>query len=204
MARKELISADGTPYTVWQRRTRVLCLIYFVWALVEVGVGAGFIAVRQGGIFDIAEHLSVITLGESTIISGFVSLVIALSGLWGAHNPKRITLFFWVTLLSAVLYSWYVASAWSTGQLDPVMVASLAITLIYAACAWNVRGQTGYFDNHPKPEDPDEFPLQRDARVWKETVEQKEEELASAKQQLEEMRAQLDNAKDRIEDLKQK
>ena len=50
--KKVRISADGTPYTVWQTRTRILCLIYLVWALLEIAVGAGFLTIRSIGLFD--------------------------------------------------------------------------------------------------------------------------------------------------------
>ena len=68
------------------------------------------------------------------------------------------------------------------------------VGLAYAACAWNVRGQTGYFDNHPKPED-DELPIQRDQRLLQKAVREKELELAAAKEELEDVRAQFEKAK---------
>lgn len=80
------------------------------------------------------------------------------------------------------------------GQVDPAMVFSLVVVLVYAACAWNVRGQTGYFDNHPKPED-DELPIQRDQRLLQKAVREKELELAAAKEELEDVRAQFEKAK---------
>ena len=122
------------------------------------------------------------------------NLIIALSGLWGAYNPRRITLFFWSAFLTALLSVWQVVSAWSMGQVDPAMVFSLVVVLAYAACAWNVRGQTGYFDNHPKPED-DELPIQRDQRLLQKAVREKELELAVAKEELEDVRAQFEKAK---------
>lgn len=192
--KKVRISADGTPYTVWQTRTRILCLIYLVWALLEIAVGAGFLAIRSIGLFDPTELVPNITFGGSTVLSGVFNLIIALSGLWGAHDPRRITLFFWSAFLTALLSVWQVVSAWSMGQVDPAMVFSLVVVLVYAACAWNVRGQTGYFDNHPKPED-DELPIQRDQRLLQKAVREKELELAAAKEELEDVRAQFEKAK---------
>lgn len=87
--KKVRISADGTPYTVWQTRTRILCLIYLVWALLEIAVGAGFLTIRSIGLFDPTELVPNITFGGSTVLSGVFNLIIALSGLWGAYNPRR-------------------------------------------------------------------------------------------------------------------
>lgn len=196
--KKVRISADGTPYTVWQTRTRILCLIYAAWAVAEIAVGAGFITIRAIGLFDPTDLIPNITFGGSTVVSGVLNLIIALSGLWGAHNPRRITLFFWVSFLVALLSAWAVASAWSMGEVDPAMVVSLAVVLVYAACAWNVRGQTGYFDNHPHPNDPEELPIQRDQRLIQEAVAEKELELAAAKEEFEDVKAQFEKAKSEL------
>ena len=169
-------------------------MIYLVWALLEIAVGAGFLTIRSIGLFDPTELVPNITFGGSTVLSGVFNLIIALSGLWGAYNPRRITLFFWSAFLTALLSVWQVVSAWSMGQVDPAMVFSLVVVLAYAACAWNVRGQTGYFDNHPKPED-DELPIQRDQRLLQKAVREKELELAAAKEELEDVRAQFEKAK---------
>lgn len=161
-AKRPRLSADGTPYTIWQARTRILCLVLLAWSVFEVGVGAGFITLVSFGIVDLAVLLPWFTLGPSTVVSGVSNLLVSLFGLWGAHNPKRITVFFWAVFLYALLNSWQVASLWSLGQVDPASVVSLAVSLAYAVCAWNVRGQTGYFDNHPKPTDPDARPAEGD------------------------------------------
>lgn len=158
--RKERLSADGTPYTIWQSRTRILCIVLLVWSVVEIGVGAGFITLTGFGIIDPAVLVPGVTFGPSTVVSGVSNLLVSLFGLWGAHNPKRITVFFWAVFLYALLNSWQVASLWSMGQVDPAAIVSLAVSLAYAVCAWNVRGQTGYFDNHPKPTDPDALPAE--------------------------------------------
>ena len=39
---KELISADGTPYTPWQKRTRYMCIGLIVWAIIEIGTRGVF------------------------------------------------------------------------------------------------------------------------------------------------------------------
>lgn len=161
-AKKPRLSADGTPCTVWQARTRILCLVLLAWSLVEIAVGAGFTTLISFGMVDLAALIPGLTFGPTTVVSGVSNLLVSIFGLWGAYNPKRITVFFWAVFLYALLNSWQVASLWSAGQVDPASVVSLAVSLAYAVCAWNVRGQTGYFDNHPKPTDPDAKPAEGD------------------------------------------
>ena len=149
--KKQHISADGTPYTIWQLRTRWLCIALLVWAILE--------------------------LGGYTIANGAVNIVVAILGLWGAYNPKRITVFFWLVVLDALLSSWSTASAVSQGQIDPATTLSLVIVLAFAACAWNVRGQTGYFDNHPHPDEDDVLPLEKGVQTVQHVVKKEEEQL---------------------------
>lgn len=150
--KKVRLSADGSPYTIWQRRTRVLCIALAIWAVIEAGFGVGFISLSIAGIFHLQEMVPILEVGPSTVIEGGLTLLIALSGLWGAHNPRRIAIFFWATFLYALLAAWFTASAWSQGKINPATIMTLIIALSFAICAWNVRGQTGYFDNHPHPE----------------------------------------------------
>lgn len=151
--KKRRISADGTPYTIWQIRTRWLCIALIVWAIIELGAGIGLIGLSLLDILHLQQLIPALSVGPHTIINGAVNLLAALLGLWGAHDPKRITAFFWLVMLDALVSSWSTASAVSQGRIDPATTLSLFIVLAFAACAWNVRGQTGYFDNHPHPED---------------------------------------------------
>lgn len=156
--KKELLSADGTPYTPWQRRTRIICILMIVWAVVEIAVGTGFITVAQLGLFaPIFELMGPILVGYNTIIGGVFNLVVGLLGVRSARNPYKSAAFFWLVIVNAVLMSWDFASAWSRGMVSLSAVVSLLLVLLLAACAWNVRGQTGYFDRHPYPEDEDEM-----------------------------------------------
>lgn len=151
--KKQRISADGSSYTIWQLRTHWLCVALIVWSIVELGVGIGLFSLSFLGIFHLQEFVPTLNVGPYTIANGIVNLVVALLGLWGAYNPRRITVFFWLVIMDALLSSWSTASAVSQGQIDPATTLSLVIVLAFAACAWNVRGQTGYFDKHPHPED---------------------------------------------------
>lgn len=154
MARnKQLISADGRPYTPWQRRTRALCILLLIWSLFELASAAGFITAFNVSGFDIGSVLPGLTVGQGTLVAGLINLVVSICGIIGAHNPKNITLFFWAVVANTVLLSWQVASNWSVGKIDPYTLVSFVVSFAFAICAWNVRGQTGYFDNHPYPED---------------------------------------------------
>lgn len=151
--KKELISADGTPYTPWQKRTRYMCIGLIAWAIIEIGTGAGFLTAIKIGILDTSVLFPGLVFGPGTVVSGLVNLFVAICGIVGARNPKHITVFFWGVIGNTVLLSWQVASNWSLGLLDSYTVASLLISFAFAVCAWNVRGQTGYFDQHPHPSD---------------------------------------------------
>jgi hypothetical protein len=203
--KKVRISADGAPYTVWQTRTHVLCLIYLAWAVCEIALGLVFIALRFFGLPDPTTLVPLMTFGPSTVLSGSMNLVVALLGLWGAYNPRRIAVFFWFAIIAAVLVAWQVASDWSMGILDPASLVSLAVTFTYAACAWNVRGQTGYFDRHPHPED-EELPIQHDVKALETAVREKTLELEAAKQsvetELKDVKLQLETAKRQLSERK--
>ena len=186
--KKVRCSADGTPYTIWQERTRLMCFALIAWALVEIAVGVGFITLSNLGMIDLSQVFPNTRFGPTTLISGVFNLVVAGFGLYGAYNPQRITLFFWAVFLNAMMSSWQVASAWSSGEFDPATTASLAIALAFAVCAWNVRGQTGYFDNHPKPDDPDELPLERGRELLDDAKTEGAERREAARIALEEHR----------------
>ena len=155
--KKALISADGTPYTPWQTRTRYMCFALIAWALIEIGTGAGFLTAIKVGAIDTSSWIPGLVFGPGTVVSGAVNLFVAICGIIGARNPKRITVFFWGVIGNTVLLSWQVASNCSVGVTDPFTVASLLISFAFAVCAWNVRGQTGYFDQHPHPDDEEDF-----------------------------------------------
>ena len=168
--KKQRISADGTPYSIWQTRTYWLCIALIAWAVLELSVGIGLFSLSILDIFHFQELVPTLSVGPATIANGVVNLVVALLGLWGAYNPKRITVFFWLVVLDAVLSSWSTASTVSRGQIDPATTLSLIIVLAFAACAWNVRGQTGYFDNHPHPDEEDILPLEKEAQNHQQAV----------------------------------
>ena len=45
--------------------------------------------------------------------------------------------------------AWALASSVSAGTCDLTSLVSGLFVIALAVCAWQVRGQTGYFDAHP-------------------------------------------------------
>lgn len=147
------ISADGTPYSVWQTRTRTFCIIIMIWAVLEIAFGMGFLTVMEFLPFDMPWVVGKLALGPNTVINGLFNLAVGMLGVHSAYNPQKSAMFFWLVIVNALFMVWDFASFWSLGKVSPSSVIALALVLFLAACAWNVRGQTGYFDKHPVPED---------------------------------------------------
>ena len=147
------LGADGKPMSVWQVWLKRLCVVMIVWAVLELVFGAAFWAVgsvadgvRVAGVElrDIAA-----AVGATALVSAVFNLAIGLLGIRGAKNPYKITLFFWITLADAVLTAWAMASNLSSGIVDVTGIVSGLLIIALAVCTWQVRGQTGYFDEHP-------------------------------------------------------
>ena len=148
-----LIGVDGKPLSVWQIWLWRLCVVMIVWAVLEIIFGVGFWI--AGYLFSDVQ-VAGLTLGAiaisvsvTALVSAALNLIIGLLGLRGARNPDKITLFFWITLADAVLTSWAMASNISSGIFDVTGIVSGLFIIALAVCTWQVRGQTGYFDEHP-------------------------------------------------------
>ena len=149
----KLFKADASQFSKWQRRTYYSCLVMFVIAVLLCVVGIAFVILAEFFGMKSFDLIPSIVLGGETLVAGVVGIAVAVSGLIGAKDPSKITLFFWFVTLDGLLALWDLASKISQSQLNPAAVLSLVILLFLVACAWNVRGQTGYFDRHPHPED---------------------------------------------------
>ena len=152
---RDLFSYDPSESTPWQRRTFYCCAIMFVLAVVLLTVGIVFVVLAEFFGIKSFDLMPGIVLGGETLVAGLIGIVVAISGIIGALDPKRITVFFWIVTLYGLLELWDLASKISQGQFNPAAIISLVIVLFLVACAWNVRGQTGYFDHHPHPDDPE-------------------------------------------------
>lgn len=161
-AKAPRIGTDGVAMTPWQIWLRRLCVVMIVWAGLELILGIFFIAAPQvidfEAIFGTEKFLDIgmqevfTILGVSSLVGAFLNVVIAFLGIRGAEHPQRITVFFWIALVDAVLTAWSLAGNISLGVFDPAGLVSGLFIIALAVCAWQVRKQTGYFDKHPKHE----------------------------------------------------
>lgn len=146
------VGDDGVPMTRWQLWLRRLCLFVIAWAVVELLLGA---ALWGGYLFSLLvldvepAVLAEPIVGAMAMVGACLNLVIGLLGVRGAKNPCKITLFFWITFVDAMLTAWALASSVSAGSCDLTSLVSGLFVIALAVCAWQVRGQTGYFDVHP-------------------------------------------------------
>lgn len=150
----KLLSLDASDYTPWQRRTFYCCAFMFILALILTVVGIVFVVLAEFFGIKSFDLMPGVVLGGETLVAGIVGIIVAVSGIIGAKNPRKITVFFWIVTLYGLLELWDLASKISQGQVNPAAIVTLVIVLFLVACAWNVRGQTGYFDHHPHPDDP--------------------------------------------------
>ncbi|MEG0375858.1 MAG: hypothetical protein RR547_02165 [Raoultibacter sp.] len=154
------VGTDGKPMTSWQIWLNRLCIVLFVWAGLELLLGivlivaAGYLPSdilkdlgEIGSAIDVYSFVSL--LGVSAMIGAVINIVVALLGQRGAKNPCKIALFFWIVVIDAVVTAWALASTISQGVIDPSSLVSGLFIIALAVCAWKVRSQTGYFDQHP-------------------------------------------------------
>ncbi|WP_080798926.1 hypothetical protein [Arabiibacter massiliensis] len=146
------IGDDGAPMTAWQVWLRRLCLFVVVWALAELVLGTALWGVHLLGVQlpdGAALSFDAPVVGAMALAGAVLNLAIGALGIRGARNPRRITLFFWITFVDALLTVWALASSVSAGSCDLTSLVSGLFVVALAVCAWQVRGQTGYFDMHP-------------------------------------------------------
>ena len=143
---------DGAPMTSWQVWLRRLCLFVIAWAVAELALGAvlwGAYLLDIPILGDAAPALAEPLVGAAALLGACLNLVIGFLGVRGAKNPCKITLFFWITFVDAMLTVWALASSVTSGTWDLTSLVSGLFVIALAVCAWQVRGQTGYFDVHP-------------------------------------------------------
>lgn len=151
-AEPQSVGENGAPMTIWQVWLRRLCLFVIVWAIAEVLLGAAlwgaYLFARM--VLDVEPSvLAEPVVGAMAMAGACLNLAIGFLGLRGARNPRKITLFFWITFVDAMLTAWALASSVSAGTCDLTSLVSGLFVIALAVCAWQVRGQTGYFDAHP-------------------------------------------------------
>lgn len=144
---------DGKPMSVWQIWLWRLCVVMLVWSVVELVFGVGFwifgtllpeVRIARSVVGDITPSVV-----STALVGAALNMVMSLLGIRGARNPCKMTLFFWMILADAVLTAWAMASNIASGLFDVTGIVSGLFIIALAVCTWQVRGQTGYFDEHP-------------------------------------------------------
>jgi hypothetical protein len=151
----KLLSFDVRKNSKWQARMFYCCAVMLVMAVLMTLIGATFVVLAECFGITSSDLVPGLVVGGETLVAGFIGIVAALFGIIGAKNPRNITVFFWIVTLYGLIELWDLASKISQGQLNPAAVIAFSIAMVLVVCAWNVRGQTGYFDKHPHPGDPD-------------------------------------------------
>ncbi|MEA5019393.1 MAG: hypothetical protein VB027_03385 [Gordonibacter sp.] len=150
---KQHLGTDGKPMSVWQIWLLRLCNVMLVWAVLELAFGVAFgvlgILFPNMQVLGIEMASIMASVVPAALMGAVLNLAIGLLGIRGAKNPCKITLFFWITLIDAVLTAWAMASNISLGIFDIMGIVSGLFIIALAVCTWQVRGQTGYFDEHP-------------------------------------------------------
>lgn len=150
--RAALVGTDGKPMSVWQIWLRRLCVVMIVWAIIELALGVALWIAGSlfQGIHVLGLDVSAVApmLGMWALVGAAFNVVIGLLGIRASKSPCNISLFFWITLSNAVLTAWAMASNISSGIIDIASIVSGLFIIALAVCAWQVRGQTGYFDDH--------------------------------------------------------
>lgn len=146
------VGDDGVLMTKWQIWLRRLCLFVIVWAVAELLLGAALWGGYLVSLLVLGIEPAVLAepvVGAMAMVGACLNLAIGLLGVRSAKNPCKITLFFWITFIDAMLTAWALASSVSAGSCDLTSLVSGLFVIALAVCAWQVRGQTGYFDVHP-------------------------------------------------------
>lgn len=155
---KKHLGTDGKPMTAWQIWLKRLCWVVLGYSVLLLLFAGVMLAIGYAGRFETLEPITLwgqtfkpqdigTMLGISALLGAVLNAVLALLGIRGAKDPKKIALFFWVILIDAVLTAWALASSITSGIIDPTSIVSGLFIIALAVCAWQVRKQTGYFDS---------------------------------------------------------
>lgn len=132
-----------------QRVLKIISILLIVWAVILIAFGAflafgsgfatGYVVDSQGAAVDAATMS--IALGVGTIIGGVVNLVIALLGLRGAKNPRKIGAFFVLSIIGVVLGLISLGMGIAQGTFQWSSLVSLALVVVCAVLAYNIKKQ---------------------------------------------------------------
>ena len=82
-----------------------------------------------------------LAVGGILVVTGIIDLIIGLLGLRGAKNPKKIGIFFVLSLIGVVLGAIGLVSDIMQGTLQPASIASLLLVAVCAGLAYTIKKQ---------------------------------------------------------------
>lgn len=132
-----------------QRVLKIISILLIVWAVILIAFGAfltfgsgfatGYVVDSQGASVDAATMS--IALGVGTIIGGVVNLIIALLGLRGAKNPRKIGAFFVLCIIGVVLGLIGLGMGIAQGTFQWSSLISLALVIVCTVLAYSIKKQ---------------------------------------------------------------
>ncbi|RNL18385.1 hypothetical protein DMP07_08590 [Slackia faecicanis] len=132
--------------TLEQRTLRVLCRIMMGWAVLSLVVEEGVLLVQETPLFDIPGNpalLAAFAAGSIMPLASFAAnAAYAFLGFIGARTPTRITPFFAVAFVSALLGGWDLASKISLGTASVPYAVEVLFVIVTACVAWQVKKTT--------------------------------------------------------------
>lgn len=132
--------------TIEQRALRVLCRIMLGWSLLSFIVEEGVLLVQETPLFLMPSNPGLIT---AFLLDSVMPLLIfvanaayAFLGVIGARTPAKITPFFAIAFVSAMLGGWDLASKISLGTAGFAYALEVVFVIVTACVAWQVKKTT--------------------------------------------------------------
>lgn len=146
-----LLQRKGKTVSGSQRALKIISILLIVWAIVLIAFGAFLAFGAQSGAMagdavsadgTVADASAIgMALGVGTVFGGVVNLVIALLGLRGAKNPRKIGAFYVLCIIGAVLGLIGLGMSIAQGAVQWSSVVSLVIVVACFFLANSIRKQ---------------------------------------------------------------
>ena len=146
---RAVYNGRGRPMSGSQRALKIICILLIAWAVILIAFGAfltfgsgfatGNIVDSQGATVDAAAMS--IALGIGTVVGGVVNLIIALLGLRGAKNPRKIGAFFVLCIIGVVLGLISLGMSIAQGSFQWSSIVSLALVIVCTVLASSIKKQ---------------------------------------------------------------
>ncbi len=132
--------------TLQQRVLRVLCRVMMGWALLSLVVDEGVLLVQETPLFDMPGNsdlfMAFLASSVMPLVSFAANVAYAFLGAIGARTPSRITPFFAIAFVSALLGGWDLASKISLGTASLLYSVEVLFVIVTACVAWQVKKTT--------------------------------------------------------------